>query len=249
MLELFFNKPISGAFTGSFVGDGSAITGVTASLATSASHALTASFATQAANADTATSASHAVQSDSASLAAQATSASHAVTADSATSASHATTSDTATTASWASKAIVAPANINFNNAFGAEALLSVPTGGAEEQDSGERAAFNLTGYTQARVIVRVLPGAPTLPAGWLAPQFLAIVSQSSEDDNTAWGFLDGIDGPSASMDVSGTIVSSWVDLTAGAQTDVLLRWATFSGSNAGGSNRPAIATINLNVR
>ena len=126
--ELFFTKPVSGAFTGSVEGDrvgsvsffGSASFAPQSDFAQDAATATSASHAAQADNAQTAdfataaTSASHAVQADNAQTADAATSASHAVQADNAktadfataaTSASHAVQADNAQTADLATTA------------------------------------------------------------------------------------------------------------------------------------------------
>lgn len=132
--ELFFTKPVSGAFTGSVLGDrpgaisfiGSASFAPQTDFAQDAAHAAdadtadfatsagTADSATTAGSADTAVSASHAVQADSASFAPTASaaltavSASHALQADNAAtavSASHALQADNAATADFATSA------------------------------------------------------------------------------------------------------------------------------------------------
>ena len=178
--------------------------------------------------------------------------------ADNAVSASHAVNADTASvllgsveSASFATKATVAPMNINFNSFFGAEAKLRVAVT-VTEQDDGQRTVASLTGYTQTRVIFRVTRAPNSAPAG--------VVAVQGSLDDSAFVFLAGGtagagDGsPSGSMSgtigSSFTVVSPWADITGTlAVDDVFLRWVTYSGSDAGGNNRPRIGSVNLQVR
>jgi len=52
---------------------------------------------------------------------------------------------------------------------------------------------------------------------------------QYSTDEST-WAYLDGAAGPEALIDGTGTRVSGWVALAAGAKADVYLRAATIGG-------------------
>ena len=137
--------------------------------------------------------------------------------------------------------------NINLNSFFGAEMKLVVPVG-ILEQDDGQRAAASLVGYTQARVIIRQTRTPNTTPGG--------VIAVEGSLDDSAFVFLCGGsagagDGaPSSSLDAAGTIVSPWCNITGTLNVDpVFLRWVTYSGSDAGGNDRPRVASINLQVR
>jgi len=284
-VELFFTKPVSGAFTGAFEGQledraSSSVSFLgTASWAQnveSASFASTASFLLGTVeSASYAVTAAHALDFDGQISASQVLpgtfqSGTYIFTgsvqitgsfdvpsitgsllgtaswADNATSASHAINADTASlavTASYANKARVAPMNINLNNFFGAEAKLVVPVA-VTEQDSGQRTAVDLTGYTHTRLITRVTVAPSSVPGGHLFVQF-------ATNDGGPWASLGGVPSqPSTSLDAAGTIISPWVSITGSALVDnTILRWATISGSNSGGNNRPRIASINLQLK
>lgn len=92
---------LSGSFSGSFQGDGSGITGVSASSAVSASYATSASYADTSISSSYATSASYADSTISSSYALNATSASYADNTTSASYAESASYADNATSASY----------------------------------------------------------------------------------------------------------------------------------------------------
>jgi hypothetical protein len=96
---------LSGSFSGSFQGDGSGLTNITASTAISASYATSASYADSALSASYALSASHADSATSSSYADSALSASYATSASHADSATSASYADSALSASYATSA------------------------------------------------------------------------------------------------------------------------------------------------
>jgi len=249
-IKLFFDRHVSGTFSGSF--DGSISTAVSASFAT------TASFATLAALADTGSYVAGGNVDGAVALADTASyvaagnidgvvaSASFATTASFAQTGSYVAGGDVdgavaladtasyvagadvdgtvalATTASFASKAAVAPIQLSLNNNFGADIVITNLTGSVEEWDSGQRTKVDLTNYSRARTIVRVNQ---TDVSGAVGIQYSA--------DESSWTFLDGGEGPSASLATVGTIASDFAELVGGAQADVYVRWVTFSGSEA----------------
>ena len=176
-------------------------------------------------------SASHSVQADTASLA---ESASYATTA------SYAETASYVETASFADKAAVAPLLIHLNNNFGADLLINPVPVAYTEWDEGQRVVVDLTGYTQARVIVRVND------VGSYGPTALHI--EASLDELAWFPLCDVAFQPSASLSTIGTIAGAWADITGTAQTDVFLRWGTVSGSGTG-TSRTKLGSINLAVK
>ena len=171
-------------------------------------------------------------------------SASHSVVADSASyiesasiavTASYAESASRIDSASYADKADVAPLEVHFNNNFGRGVVINTLPAALTEHDQGERTIADLTGYTQARVSVRINEEDSS---GDVAIQY--------STDEFSWAYLDGSSGPVATMAATGTIVSSWVDITALAQADVFLRWVTVNGSASGKCN---IGTIVLSAR
>jgi len=211
-IKLFFDRHVSGTFSGSFAGSIESAT--SASFATTASFAQTGSYVA-AADIDGAVG-----------------SASFATTASFAQTGSYVAGGDvdgavaSATSASYADKAAVAPLQLSLNNNFGADIVITDLTGSIEEWDEGQRTKVDFTNYTSARVIARVNDA-----------EISGAVGVQYSTDESAWSFLDGGEGPSASLATIGTIASSFVDLEGAAQDDVFVRWVTFSGSEASGDS------------
>lgn len=102
------------------------------------------------------------------------------------------------------------------------------------------RARADLTGATQARLIVRTnsAPSANTK----IRVQY-ALVS----DGSGTFNYLDGDAGPSITIGSQiATAASSWVNITPAAMTDVILRLVTLDGD---GSTSANWANMYLEVR
>ena len=99
------------------------------------------------------------------------------------------------------------------------------------------RAAADLTGATQARLVVNVST------AGAATPAKLRVEYST---DLAAWVYLDGISGPSADISTTGLKVSAWAALAAAAVADVYLRLVGIDGD---GAASPAFGSVMLQVR
>jgi len=87
------------------------------------------------------------------------------------------------------------------------------------------RSQVDLTNAARVRLVVDVVTGGV---AG------AKLRGQYSTNGGGTWAYLDGATGPSAAIDVAGTIASAWVDLVAAAKADVLLRVAGIDGNATG---------------
>lgn len=106
-----------------------------------------------------------------------------------------------------------------------------------EEPEEDARKRVNLAQYRQARMSVQVeRAGFDSASVGY----------QYSTDNGATWDFLDGVGGPTASLAFTGSNTSSYVDLVASAQDDILIRWIAQGGN---GSADPRISTLILDIR
>lgn len=98
------------------------------------------------------------------------------------------------------------------------------------------RSKADLSGFTQARVVVRL----STVGAA------AAEIRGQYSTDEVAWSYLDGASGPGASLAAVGTIASAWVDLEDNAKADVFLR---IIGINGNGNADPVFGAVSLQFR
>ena len=90
------------------------------------------------------------------------------------------------------------------------------------ECEPESRKQLDLTNYIQARISVQVVdPGTTSSVAGF----------EFSTDGGSSFSFLDGLSGPTASLASTGSMTSSYVDLSASAMDDILIRWVVLGGS------------------
>lgn len=99
------------------------------------------------------------------------------------------------------------------------------------------RIKMDLTNYTQARLIVNVATAGAATPA--------KIRAQYSTDETT-WYYLDNASEPSVNIDTTGTKVSNWIGLAAGAKADVFLRIVGIDGD---GVADPQFGLISLQFK
>jgi hypothetical protein len=95
------------------------------------------------------------------------------------------------------------------------------------------RAAADLTGFTQARLI---------LGQGGAASAGLTYAVQYSADSGATWNYLDGAAGPS----VTPAGVSAWVNITAAAKADVFLRCVVTGGDSV---KQTTVANVYVEVK
>ena len=89
------------------------------------------------------------------------------------------------------------------------------------EYAASARARYNLSQFTQARLVVYV--GVVGLGSAELRAQY--------STDESSWAYLDGTSGPKLVLDTVGTGQSAWVNLAAGAKADVRLRFVGINGN------------------
>jgi hypothetical protein len=100
------------------------------------------------------------------------------------------------------------------------------------------RIKVDLTNATQARLIVHMMSTAGSANA--------ELRAQYSTDDSS-FSYMDGATGPSVAINAANvTLVSSWVNLAAGAKADVFLRVV---GINGDGATSPTFGNISIQVR
>ena len=99
------------------------------------------------------------------------------------------------------------------------------------------RRGYDLTGFKQARLVANVEA------AGFAGSTLLA---EFATTDGGTYAALDNSTGPSVAIDATGTIVSGWVNLTAGALADVFLR---ISGVGGNAVASPQIGLVEVQVR
>lgn len=99
------------------------------------------------------------------------------------------------------------------------------------------RAAADLTGASQARLVVNVGTAGAATPAK-LRVQY--------STDLAVWAYLDGISGPSVGIDSTGLKVSAWMSLDLSAAADVYLRVVGIDGD---GIASPAFGSVYVQVR
>jgi hypothetical protein len=109
--------------------------------------------------------------------------------------------------------------------------------------NTGHRAPYDLTNFTQARMFANVTTaGASGAKLG----------VQYSTDNGSTWAYLDQAPGsataggPSVDIGSTGLQVSSYVTLNAGAKASIQLRVIGVSGD---GSKNPAFGVIGLQVK
>lgn len=98
------------------------------------------------------------------------------------------------------------------------------------------RMQYDLTDGVQARLLVNVDTAAAA--SAELRIQY--------STDQSSWNYLDGGTGPSVVVDSTGLKVSSWVNITAGAKSDVFLRVV---GINSDGAADPRFGIVQLQIR
>lgn len=99
------------------------------------------------------------------------------------------------------------------------------------------RLKMNLTGYTEARVVVKTATAGATNAA--LAVQY--------STDQTNWNYLDGSTGPSVGIGTANSVqVGAWVSIALAARGDVFLRCV---GRDGDGAADPTLGSIFLQVR
>jgi hypothetical protein len=102
----------------------------------------------------------------------------------------------------------------------------TLPASGANAElmtSTRHRTQVDLTGFTQARVVVKV---------GTVANTGATLRAEYSTDGGTTWNPLDGSAGPAAAFDTGGPNASSWVNLASGAKADVQLRILGVGGNS-----------------
>jgi len=89
---------------------------------------------------------------------------------------------------------------------------------------TGYRARVDLTRVSTCRVVVDVRV------AGGATPAKLRVQYTTDTTGSSGWAYLDASAGPSAAINATGTIASSYVSVTAAAKADVLLRVVGIDG-------------------
>lgn len=102
---------------------------------------------------------------------------------------------------------------------------------------AGTRVRIDLSLASQARFTLN-------LTVAGVAAAVLAL--QFSTNAGTTWAYLDGVSGPSVNIGTTGARESTWVDLTAAAKADVLIR---IVGQGGNGTLDPAFGLTLLQVR
>lgn len=97
------------------------------------------------------------------------------------------------------------------------------------------RMKFDLTKFTQARLVVNVATAGSTNAK--LRAQYSI---------GFGWFYLDGLAGPSVAINATGLFVSSWVNLTSEAKADVDIR---IIGINGNGLTSPGFGSIALQFK
>lgn len=130
----------------------------------------------------------------------------------------------------------LAPQSLTLRSS--SETWTSMPAGLTEYLGgTTRRLKWDLTNVTQARLQV-------SLTTAGSAGSSIAI--QYSSDGGTNWFYLDNSSGPTCAITSTGLTVSSWVTITAGAKSDVLLR---IVGSGGNGSTSPVFVNVVLQVK
>ncbi len=131
------------------------------------------------------------------------------------------------------------PFTIPIRAAYSTQAWTDMPAALTEFNAMLQgRTKADLTNATQARMVVKMMG-----TAGAAAAELRA---QYSTDDST-FAYLDGATGPSCAINVNNTtVVSSWVNLAAGAKADVFLRVVGIGGD---GGIDPTFGNISIQVR
>jgi len=117
------------------------------------------------------------------------------------------------------------PARVTFLSTNNAEAWLNQPSGETEIfGDTNLRHTFNATNATQARVTATITSAGQT--GAVITPQY-------STNQGGAWNELASTTGQlDLAIDATGTTSTSLVDIAAGAQTDIWIRFVGTGGNN-----------------
>jgi hypothetical protein len=117
------------------------------------------------------------------------------------------------------------PARVTFLSTNTAEAWLNQPSGETEIfGDTNLRHTFNATNATQARVTATITSAGQT--GAVITPQY-------STNQGGAWNELASTTGQlDLAIDATGTTSTSLVDIAAGAQTDIWIRFVGTGGNN-----------------
>lgn len=130
-----------------------------------------------------------------------------------------------------------APPFVLVLNAHSTSAIFSdMPAALTEPFSTRLRLPIDLTYVDQVRLTVRVMtPGAT---GAKLRIQYSA--------DQVTWNYLDGVSGPSVTIDAAIPVTSSWVTLAAGAKADV---WLRLVGLDGDGVADPAWGLMTLQMK
>ncbi len=130
----------------------------------------------------------------------------------------------------------LAPESLTFR--AGAETWTAQPAALTEYLGgTSRRLKQDLTNMNQARLQVSLTTAAN-------AGATLAL--QYSSDGGTNWFYLDNTSGPSCTISSTGLAVSGWVNLTAGAKADVLLRLV---GAGGNAVINPVFVTVMAQIK
>jgi hypothetical protein len=131
-----------------------------------------------------------------------------------------------------------APPFVLALNAHSTSATFTdMPSALTEPFSTRLRLPIDLTYVEQVRLTARVMtPGATGAK----------LRIQYSTDSGVTWNYLDGVSGPSITIDAIGVIASSWVTLASGAKADV---WLRLVGLDGDGAADPAWGLMTLQMK